>query len=119
MGSGVMAKRLAGLCPLGRCGVLKDVARVVAWLVGDESEWVNGQVRRLAYLGPSMLRVNRRLNQLLEQRSSWKLKSEAKVKQRFKDDSAYVSENRTLENRTLEKHRKKMEAHSWSILRTL
>ena len=28
MGSGVMAKRLAGLCPLGRCGVLKDVARV-------------------------------------------------------------------------------------------
>ena len=81
---------------VGRGLSVSKLARVVAWLVGDESEWVNGQVRRLAYLGPSMSRVNRRPNQLLEQRSSWKLKSEAKFKQRFKDDSAYVSENRTL-----------------------
>ena len=53
MGSDVTAKGLAGLCPLGRVGVPKDVARVVAWLAGDESEWVNGQVLRLTGGSPA------------------------------------------------------------------
>ena len=47
MGSDITARGLAGLCPLGRVGVPKDVARVVAWLASDESEWVNGQVLKL------------------------------------------------------------------------
>lgn len=53
MGSDVTAKGLAGLCPLGRVGVPKDVARVVAWLAGEESEWVNGQVLRLTGGSPT------------------------------------------------------------------
>ena len=40
----ITAKGLASVCPLGRTGVPKDVGRVVAWLAGEESEWVNGQV---------------------------------------------------------------------------
>ena len=47
MGREVIAKTLAGLCPLGRVGVPQDVARVVVWLAGEESEWVNGQVLKL------------------------------------------------------------------------
>ncbi len=43
----VIAKTLAGLCPLGRVGVPQDVARVVVWLAGEESEWVNDQVLKL------------------------------------------------------------------------
>lgn len=47
MGRDVTAKGLAGLCPLGRVGVPQDVARVVAWLATEESEWINGQVLKL------------------------------------------------------------------------
>ena len=35
---------LANFSPLKRVGVPRDVARVVAFLAGPESEWVNGQV---------------------------------------------------------------------------
>ena len=53
MGSDVAAKDLAGLCQLRRVGVPKDVARVVAWLAGEESEWVNGQVLGLTGGSPA------------------------------------------------------------------
>ena len=53
MGSDATAKGLAELCPLGRVGVPKDVARVVAWLAGEESEWIDGQVLRLAGGSPA------------------------------------------------------------------
>jgi len=53
MRSDVTAKGLAGLCPLGRVGLPKDIARVVAWLAGAESEWVNGQVLRLTGGSPA------------------------------------------------------------------
>ena len=33
---------MAGGCPLGRCAVPEDVARVVAFLVGEDGGWVNG-----------------------------------------------------------------------------
>ena len=53
MGSDVTAKGLAGLCPLGRVGVPKDVARVVAWLAGEESEWMNAQVLKVTGGSPA------------------------------------------------------------------
>ena len=34
---------LAHICPLGRFGVPDDVAKTVAFLASDDSEWVNGQ----------------------------------------------------------------------------
>lgn len=40
----VTSKGIASICPLGRAGVPRDVGRVVAFLAGEESEWVNGQV---------------------------------------------------------------------------
>ena len=53
MGSDATAKGLADLCPLGRVGLPKDVARVVAWLASEESEWIDGQVLRLAGGSPA------------------------------------------------------------------
>lgn len=53
MSSDVTARGLAGLCPLGRVGLPRDIARVVAWLAGAESEWVNGQVLRLTGGSPA------------------------------------------------------------------
>lgn len=35
---------MANHCPLGRCAVPEDVARVVAFLASDDGGWVNGQV---------------------------------------------------------------------------
>ncbi|CAF9938214.1 hypothetical protein IMSHALPRED_000725 [Imshaugia aleurites] len=35
---------MAGHCPLGRCAVPQDVARVVAFLAGEDGGWVNGQI---------------------------------------------------------------------------
>ena len=35
---------MADHCPLGRCAVPEDVARVVAFLCSDDGGWVNGQV---------------------------------------------------------------------------
>ncbi|THY25439.1 NAD(P)-binding protein [Aureobasidium pullulans] len=35
---------MAEHCPLGRCAVPEDVARVVAFLASDDGSWVNGQV---------------------------------------------------------------------------
>lgn len=35
---------MADHCPLGRCAVPEDVARVVAFLASDDGGWVNGQV---------------------------------------------------------------------------
>ncbi|KAM0798232.1 short chain dehydrogenase [Usnea florida] len=35
---------MAGHCPLGRCAVPGDVARVVAFLAGEDGGWVNGQI---------------------------------------------------------------------------
>ncbi|KAL1297742.1 hypothetical protein AAFC00_006281 [Neodothiora populina] len=37
-------KLMAEHCPLGRCAVPEDVARVVAFLASDDGGWVNGQV---------------------------------------------------------------------------
>jgi NAD(P)-dependent dehydrogenase (short-subunit alcohol dehydrogenase family) len=34
---------LARICPLGRFGVPEDIAKTVAFLASDDSEWVNGQ----------------------------------------------------------------------------
>ncbi|KAF7507018.1 Arp2/3 complex subunit, actin nucleation center [Endocarpon pusillum] len=41
-------KGIASLCPLGRCAVPADVARVVAFLGSADSEWINGQVIKLS-----------------------------------------------------------------------
>jgi 3-oxoacyl-[acyl-carrier protein] reductase len=35
---------MANHCPLGRCAVPEDVARVVAFLASEDGGWVNGQV---------------------------------------------------------------------------
>ncbi|KAK3346638.1 hypothetical protein B0T25DRAFT_282767 [Lasiosphaeria hispida] len=35
---------MASHCPLGRCAVPEDVARVVAFLSSDDGGWVNGQI---------------------------------------------------------------------------
>jgi len=40
-------QRVAGLSPMNRIGEPVDVANVVAFLAGPESEWVNGQVLRV------------------------------------------------------------------------
>ena len=44
-------KGMAEACPLGRCALPEDVARVVAFLVSGDGGWVNGTcyalVRRL------------------------------------------------------------------------
>ena len=65
MGSDVTSKGLAGLCPLRTVGVPKDVARVMAWLAGDDSELVNGRVLELTgdflCLSPIMKRRVQRL----------------------------------------------------------
>ena len=39
-------EQLAHLAPLERLGQPEDIARTVAFLVGDDGEWVNGQVLR-------------------------------------------------------------------------
>jgi 3-oxoacyl-[acyl-carrier protein] reductase len=36
-------KGIASLCPLGRCAVPADIARVVAFLGSADSEWINGE----------------------------------------------------------------------------
>ena len=36
-------KLMAEHCPLGRCAVPEDVARVVAFLASDDGGWVNGK----------------------------------------------------------------------------
>lgn len=35
---------MASHCPLGRCAVPEDVARVVAFLAGEDGGWVNGEL---------------------------------------------------------------------------
>ncbi|KAL5384632.1 hypothetical protein PMIN06_006965 [Paraphaeosphaeria minitans] len=40
----IIEKGMAENCPLGRCAVPEDVARVVAFLASQDSGWVNGQV---------------------------------------------------------------------------
>ncbi|KAE9961991.1 hypothetical protein BLS_001013 [Venturia inaequalis] len=37
-------KMMADHCPLGRCALPEDVARVVAFLASEDAGWVNGQV---------------------------------------------------------------------------
>ncbi|KAK4159073.1 hypothetical protein QBC43DRAFT_248349 [Cladorrhinum sp. PSN259] len=37
-------KMMAEHCPLGRCAVPEDVARVVAFLASEDGGWVNGQI---------------------------------------------------------------------------
>jgi 3-oxoacyl-[acyl-carrier protein] reductase len=37
-------KMMADHCPLGRCAVAEDVARVVAFLMSEDGGWVNGQI---------------------------------------------------------------------------
>ncbi|MDH3685491.1 MAG: SDR family oxidoreductase [Myxococcales bacterium] len=38
---------IAAMFPAGRWGQPEDVARLVAWLVGDESAWITGQVHSM------------------------------------------------------------------------
>ena len=40
----VIEQGMCDACPLGRCAVPEDVARVVAFLVSQDGGWVNGQV---------------------------------------------------------------------------
>lgn len=35
---------MASHCPLGRCAVPEDVARVVGFLCSEDGGWVNGQI---------------------------------------------------------------------------
>lgn len=42
----IIDKGLASVCSLGRVGVPQDIGRVVSFLAGPESEWVNGKVYR-------------------------------------------------------------------------
>lgn len=41
---------MASHCPLGRCAVPQDIARVVAFLASDDGGWVNGTVKPLLAL---------------------------------------------------------------------
>ncbi|KAA8573320.1 hypothetical protein EYC84_003808 [Monilinia fructicola] len=43
----IIDKGLASVCSLGRVGVPKDIGRVVSFLAGPESEWINGQILQL------------------------------------------------------------------------
>lgn len=47
---GDIEKILADSCPLGRCAVPEDIARVVAFLMTDDAGWVNGESGGLAQL---------------------------------------------------------------------
>lgn len=40
----IIDKGLASVCSLGRVGVPKDIGRVVSFLAGPESEWINGKI---------------------------------------------------------------------------
>jgi 3-oxoacyl-[acyl-carrier protein] reductase len=42
-----MVTMLGNLSPVGRIGTPEEIARVVAWVSGDESSWVNGQNLRV------------------------------------------------------------------------
>ncbi|MCJ1341446.1 Arp2/3 complex subunit, actin nucleation center [Bachmanniomyces sp. S44760] len=44
---------LANFCPLRRVGVPDDVAKVIAFLAGPDSEWINGQVLKLSGGSPT------------------------------------------------------------------
>lgn len=46
--SGEEGKKIIASTPLGRLGVPADIARVVAFLASDESEWITGEVIRAA-----------------------------------------------------------------------
>lgn len=39
---------IAKMCPLGRCAVPDDIARVVKFLCHRDSEWINGQIIKLS-----------------------------------------------------------------------
>jgi NAD(P)-dependent dehydrogenase (short-subunit alcohol dehydrogenase family) len=43
-GNPLMLKASVSMHPLGRIGRADEVARVIAWLVSDDSEWVTGQI---------------------------------------------------------------------------
>jgi 3-oxoacyl-[acyl-carrier protein] reductase len=42
-----MVTMMGNLNPMGRIGTPEEIARVVAWVSGDESSWVNGQNLRV------------------------------------------------------------------------
>ncbi|KAK3485332.1 tetrahydroxynaphthalene reductase [Neurospora hispaniola] len=44
LGKDKIEKMMAEHCPLGRCAVPEDVARVVAFLASEDGGWVNGQI---------------------------------------------------------------------------
>ena len=44
---------MASHCPLGRCAVPEDVARVVAFLAGEDGGWVNGELFSFLFAIPS------------------------------------------------------------------
>jgi 3-oxoacyl-[acyl-carrier protein] reductase len=46
-------KGIASMCPLGRCAVPADIARVVAFLGSADSEWINGESRKTVLLEPA------------------------------------------------------------------
>lgn len=41
-----LIERITGMSPFGRLGTPKDIARVVCFLAGQESDWISGQVIR-------------------------------------------------------------------------
>jgi 3-oxoacyl-[acyl-carrier protein] reductase len=46
MGQAVVVEHLAKLAPSERSGQPEDIANMVAFLVGPEGGWTNGQTRR-------------------------------------------------------------------------
>ena len=51
-------KGLANFSPLKRVGLPADIARVVAFLAGPDSEWINGRLGLELALNRSTIRIN-------------------------------------------------------------
>ena len=54
---------MAEHCPLKRCAVPEDVARVVAFLASDDGGWVNGTLPHIAF--PTIILLMRGIGQVI------------------------------------------------------
>lgn len=54
---------MAEHCPLKRCAVPEDVARVVAFLASDDGGWVNGTLSHIAF--PTTILLTREIGQVI------------------------------------------------------